>query len=98
MTITVMSLRAIESSDRCTLKNSMESSIRRVLRMPAVSINMYCWLTPSVTTSNGTSIESRVVPGIGETITRDDFVSALIMDDFPTFGRPTMANFSVGPR
>ena len=36
-----MSQRAMESSARWTLKNSMESSTRRVLRMPAVSIRMY---------------------------------------------------------
>ncbi len=35
-------------------------------------------------------------PESGLTITRSEFVSALMMDDFPTFGRPTMASFN-GP-
>ena len=41
ITSTVMSLRTMDSSERCTLKNSTESSTRRVFRMPAVSIKMY---------------------------------------------------------
>jgi hypothetical protein len=61
--------------------------------MPAVSISNIFLRTPSVSTSNGTSTASRVVPGIGETMTRSDLVSALMMDDLPTFGRPTMASF-----
>jgi hypothetical protein len=62
--------------------------------MPAVSIKIYFERTPSVSTSNGTSTESRVVPGMGETMTRSELVSALMMEDLPTFGRPTMASFS----
>ena len=88
-----MSQRAMESSARWTLKNSIESSTRRVFRMPAVSIRMYFCRTPSVSTSNGTSIASRVVPGIGLTMTRSDCVRALMMEDLPTLGRPTMASF-----
>ncbi len=38
--------------------------------------------------------ESRVVPGTGLTITRADFVRALMIEDLPTLGRPTMASFS----
>ncbi len=34
---------------------------------------------------------SRVVPGMFETMTFFCPVSALNIDDFPTFGRPTMA-------
>ena len=71
----------------------MESSTRRVLRMPAVSISTYFCRTPSVSTSNGTSTASRVVPGMGLTMTRSDCVSALMMEDLPTLGRPTMASF-----
>ena len=87
-----ISQREMDSSERCTLKNSTESSMLRVLRMPAVSTSTYFSRPPSVSTSNGTSTESRVVPGIGLTMTRSDFVSALMMDDLPTFGRPTIAN------
>ena len=39
---------------------------------------------------------SRVVPEISVTITRCDRVSALMIDDLPTLGRPTMAMFSGG--
>ncbi len=87
-----MSLRAIASFVRSTLKYSIESSIRRALRTPAVSISTYFSRTPSVSTSNGTSMASRVVPGIGLTITRLDPVRALINEDLPTLGRPTIAN------
>jgi hypothetical protein len=72
----------------------MESFTLRALRMPAVSIKIYFCRTPSVSTSKGTSTESRVVPGMGLTMTRSDLVRALIMEDLPTFGRPTIANFS----
>ena len=34
---------------------------------------------------------SLVVPGMGVTIARASSSKALNMDDFPTFGRPTMA-------
>ena len=37
------------------------------------------------------SIESRVVPGTSETMTRSPPTSALRSDDFPTFGRPRIA-------
>ena len=70
--------------------------MRRRFRMPAVSIRLYCCRTPSVSTSNGTSIASRVVPEISLTITRCDSVSALMIDDLPTLGRPTMAMFIGG--
>ena len=89
-----MSQRAIESSARLTLKNSIGSPIRRFLRMPAVSMRTYCCGRPSVSTANGTSTESRVVPGMGLTMTRSDCVSALMSDDLPTLGRPTMASFN----
>ena len=38
---------------------------------------------------------SLVVPAILETITRLSPVSLLIIDDFPTFGLPTMATFGL---
>ena len=37
------------------------------------------------------SIESRVVPAIGETITRFSLVSAFTREDFPAFGFPMIA-------
>ena len=40
---------------------------------------------------NGTSTESRVVPGISLTIVRWSLRMALMSDDLPTFGRPTIA-------
>ena len=92
-TKTAISQRAMDSSARLTLKNSMESSTLRVFRMPAVSINTYCWRSPSVSTVNGTSTASRVVPGIGLTTTRSERVKALMIEDFPTLGRPTIASF-----
>ena len=61
--------------------------------IPAVSIKIYFCRRPSVSISKGTSIESRVVPGIELTITRSDFVSALMIEDLPTLGLPIIANF-----
>ena len=56
-------------------------------------------LSPAVSTStkvasprsSTVSIESRVVPGTSETITRSCPSSAFRSDDFPTFGRPRIA-------
>ena len=95
-TSTAMSQRSMESTARWTLKNSTESSTRRVFLMPAVSMRTYFCRTPSVSTSKGTSMASRVVPGTGLTMTRSDCVSALMIEDLPTFGRPTMASFKTG--
>ena len=36
-------------------------------------------------------MESRVVPGISDTMTRSAPTSAFTREDFPTFGRPTIA-------
>src|SRR5215208_3556986 len=55
--------------------------------MPAVSTSTK--VVPS--RSRSVSIESRVVPGISETIVRSWPTRALTSDDFPTFGRPTIA-------
>ena len=44
------------------------------------------------------SIESRVVPGISETIVRGCPSSALSSDDLPTFGRPRIATPISSPR
>ena len=91
ITKTAISQRAMASLVRSTEKYSMVSSIRRALRTPAVSTSTYCSRPASVITSNGTSTASRVVPGIALTMTRCEPVSWLMIEDLPTFGRPTMA-------
>ena len=57
------------------------------LRSPAVSTSVYC--LPA--RRNGTSIGSRVVPGVPNAITRSSPTSALTSVDLPTFGLPTIA-------
>jgi hypothetical protein len=91
-----MSQRSMESSLRLHAEKLHRVVNAPRFRIPAVSIKMYFCRTPSVSTSNGTSTASRVVPGIGLTMTRSDLVSALMIEDLPTFGRPTMASFN-GP-
>ena len=91
ITSTAISHRAMAPLVRSTEKYSMLLSMRRAFRTPAVSTSTYCSRPASVTTSKGTSTASRVVPGISLTITRSDPVTRLIIDDLPTFGRPTMA-------
>ena len=96
ITSTVMSLRTMDSYARWTLKNSTESSTCRVLRMPAVSIKIYFCRTPSVSTSNGTSMASRVVPGMGETMTRVRMGEGVDDGGLAHVGRPTMASLRGG--
>ena len=64
------------------------SSVLPLRRMPAVSIRRN--LRSGV--SNTVSIASRVVPATGDTMTRSSPSSRFNNDDFPTFGRPTIAN------
>ena len=58
------------------------------LLIPAVSIRVYS-SPPKVI---GVSIESLVVPAIGDTITLFSPVSLFTSDDFPTFGLPMIAS------
>jgi hypothetical protein len=88
-----MSLRAMDSSERWTLKNSTESSTRRVFAH-AGGVNQNIFLPHAV----GFDLErhvNRIARRAGNG--RDDdalgLVSALMMEDLPTFGRPTMASF-----
>ena len=57
--------------------------------MPAVSIRVY--LSPSF--SKGLSIESLVVPAIGETMTLFSPRRQFMSEDFPTLGLPITAIF-----
>ena len=54
----------------------------------SISVNGCPWY------SNSTSIESRVVPGWSNAISRSSPSSALISVDLPTFGRPTTATLT----
>ena len=58
-------------------------------RRPAVSTRIY----GLPLRSKGTSIASRVVPGISNAITRSSPINLLIRVDLPTLGRPTTAIF-----
>ncbi|MNS85744.1 hypothetical protein D3C72_1196180 [compost metagenome] len=63
------------------------STTSLVSRIPAVSIN----LNPIPPITNSSSMVSRVVPAISETIARSSFNKAFSKVDFPTFGSPTIA-------
>ena len=80
---------SIAATARITLYLSMSSFTFDFLRIPAVSIKIYFF--PSF--SNGVSMESRVVPAIGETITLFSPSRQLMSEDFPTFGLPITAIF-----
>ena len=75
------------SMARSSLQYSTSCRCLRRRRRPAVSIRRY--VVPS--RSRRMSMESRVVPGTSETITRGAPTSALTRLDLPTFGRPRMA-------
>ena len=66
---------------------SIASNTLPRLRKPAVSIITY-GLPLRV---NGTSIASRVVPGISKAMTRSSPIKVLMKVDLPTFGLPTTA-------
>ncbi|MNT80366.1 hypothetical protein D3C72_2198120 [compost metagenome] len=65
----------------------MLSTISFVSRIPAVSIN----LKPIPPITNSSSMVSRVVPAMSETMARSSFKRAFSKVDLPTFGSPTMA-------
>ncbi|MNR57171.1 hypothetical protein D3C85_1778960 [compost metagenome] len=65
----------------------MLSTTSFVSRIPAVSIN----LNPIPPITNSSSIVSRVVPAMSETIARSSFNKAFNKVDLPTFGSPTIA-------
>mmetsp|Transcript_10448 Transcript_10448/g.17089 ORF Transcript_10448/g.17089 Transcript_10448/m.17089 type:complete len:241 (-) Transcript_10448:571-1293(-) len=69
--------------------NSSSSSVTFTgLRRPAVSTSrIRCPLC-----SHDTAIASRVMPGMGPVTTRSSPISWFRRVDFPTFGRPTIAN------
>ena len=84
-----MSERSTARSARTTLYRSTGKSILPLRRIPAVSMRMNSF--PLYVQC--VSMESRVVPGILLTMTRSCPRSALVRDDFPTFGRPTSATW-----
>ena len=67
-----------------------DSILSVVSRIPAVSINRK--RIPSKVISS--SIVSRVVPGISETMARSSLSSALSKVDLPAFGRPAITVFT----
>ena len=69
----------------------MSSFTLDFLRSPAVSMKTYS--LPFHSTS--VSIASLVVPAMLDTITLLSPVNLLIIDDFPTFGLPTMATLGL---
>ncbi len=82
-----MSARCAASSARTSLQYSIPWRWRRLRRRPAVSISR----NRRSPRSKIVSIASRVVPGVGATITRGRPRMAFTSDDLPTFGRPRMA-------
>ena len=69
------------------LRIPMLSTTSCVSRIPAVSINR----KPMPPITNSSSMVSRVVPAISETMARSSFNKAFKSVDFPTFGSPTIA-------
>ena len=65
----------------------MDSTVSSVVRIPAVSTNLKA--TPSMFISS--SMVSRVVPAMSDTIALSSFRSAFRRVDLPTFGSPTIA-------
>ena len=65
----------------------MLSTTSFVSLIPAVSMN----LKPIPSITNSSSIVSRVVPAMSETIALSSFNKAFNSVDFPTFGSPTIA-------
>ena len=83
------SQRSMAATARITLNFSMSSLTLLLRRIPAVSMSVY-W---SPSNSKGVSIESLVVPAIGDTMTLFSPSILLTRDDLPTFGLPIMAIF-----
>src|SRR5450830_1473694 len=86
-TMTTSRARSIALRDATIESSSAESVVLPLRRIPAVSTKRYS----RPPRDRRTSIESRVVPAISDTITRSAPTSAFTSDDFPTFGRPTIA-------
>ena len=74
--------------DLNTLYFSIPASIRPLLRTPAVSTNVMFVSSYEKLTS----IASRVVPGVSETIDLSSPTILFTSIDLPTLGRPTIAN------
>lgn len=89
MTRRQMSERRMDLSVRMAEKTSTEVSIFERCLRPAVSMRVWS----SFPYSYGTSTASRVVPAISETMVRSSLRMALMSDDLPAFGLPTMAIF-----
>ena len=87
ITSTTTSARSTALTVRMIIKRSSSSLILFFRRSPAVSINTYSLSLYTICVS----MASRVVPAISDTITRSSPAILLMMDDFPTFGFPTMA-------
>ena len=87
ITTTTTSALSTAETVRIMLYRSNSSLILFFLRSPAVSIKLYSRSFQSTVVS----MASRVVPAISETRTRFSPKSLLIMEDFPTFGLPTIA-------
>ena len=85
------SQRSMAATALNTLYLSISSLTLLFLRIPAVSIRIY--FSPSF--SKGVSIESLVVPAIGDTITLFSPRRQFIREDFPTLGFPITAIFIV---
>ena len=81
------SLLSIAATALITEYLSMSSVTLLFLLIPAVSMSIY--LSPSF--SNGVSMESLVVPAIGDTITLFSPTSSLMREDLPTLGLPITA-------
>ena len=79
----------MESTDFDTENFSVSSLIERFRLIPAVSIKVN-FLLPI---SNGTSIESRVVPDSEETTNLSSPIKAFTRVDLPAFGLPIIEIF-----
>ena len=84
---TTTSARSTALTVRIIINRSSSSLILFFLRSPAVSIKIYSLPLYLISVS----IASLVVPAISETMTRFSPVILLIIEDFPTFGFPTIA-------
>ena len=89
ITISTTSALSTAVTVRIILNLSSSSLILFFLRSPAVSIKIYSLSSCLI----AVSMASLVVPAISDTITRFSPRSLLTIEDFPTFGFPTMAIF-----
>ena len=87
ITIKTTSARSTAVTVRMMLYRSSSSLILFFLRSPAVSMKTYSFPLYLISVS----MASRVVPATLETITRFLPKSLFTIEDFPTFGFPTMA-------